>query len=392
MINMSVRVLYILFIVIFLSCKSTRFNVDNSINYCLNQTKKTIELLPSDSIKIPRSVHKDSSNWKCVNYKDWTSGFWPGILWYAYEYSHDSSYKNAADKYSNELNPLVYKSAYSHDLGFKMYCSFGNGFRITQNESYKKKLLVTADTLATLYNPKVGTILSWPVYVKQFGPHNTIMDNMMNLELLFWAAKNGGGDELYNIAVNHATKTANNHFRDDYTCYHVMLYDTVTGKKIKGVTHQGYNDSSTWARGQAWAIYGFTMCFRETKNPLFLTTAEKAADTYLHILPSDLIPNWDFNAPDEHIKDVSALCITASALLELSELISDKAKSKMYRKKAETMLYNISNKKFQSRNINSSFLLHSTGNKPAGIEIDASIIYADYYYLEALLRLKKLQK
>ena len=388
---MSVRVLYILFIVIFLSCKSSRFNVDNSINYCLNQTKKTIELLPNDSANIPRSIHKDSSNWKCVNYKDWTSGFWPGILWYAYEYSHDSSYKNAADKYSNELNPLVYKSAYSHDLGFKMYCSFGNGFRITQNESYKKKLLVTADTLATLYNPKVGTILSWPAYVKQFGPHNTIMDNMMNLELLFWAAKNGGGDELYNIAVNHATKTANNHFRDDYTCYHVMLYDTVTGKKIKGVTHQGYSDSSTWARGQAWAIYGFTMCFRETKNPLFLTTAEKAADTYLHILPSDLIPNWDFNAPDEHIKDVSALCITASALLELSELISDKTKSKMYRKKAETMLYNISNKKFQSRDINSSFLLHSTGNKPAGIEIDASIIYTDYYYLEALLRLKKLQ-
>jgi len=241
-----------------------------------------------------------------------------------------------------------------------------------------------------LYNPKVETILSWPIYVKEFGPHNTIIDNMMNLELLFWASKNGGSKNLYDIAVKHATTTMNNHFRKDYSCYHVVLYDSATGKKIKGVTHQGFNDSSMWARGQSWAIYGFTMCFRETSDPKFLDFAQKVADIYLKNLPQDLIPKWDFNAPANAPKDASAACITASALIELSSYVSDKEMAAMYLKKAQKMLENLSTARYQSRKKNSAFLLHSTGNKPANIEIDASIIYTDYYYLEALLRLKKL--
>jgi len=254
-----------------------------------------------------------------------------------------------------------------------------------------------ADTLSKLFNPKVGTILSWPRSVPGVDwplRHNTIMDNMINLELLFWASKNGGSKNLYNIAVKHAETTMENHFRSDYTSYHVVVYDTATGKKIKGITHQGYSDSSMWARGQSWAIYGFTMLYRETKDDKFLDFAQKVTNVYLKDLPEDLIPYWDLNAPNipNEPKDASAACVVASALLELSTFIADKTKANEYRSKAEKMLAILSSEKYQSRNINNAFLLHSTGHKPNGGEIDASIIYADYYYEEALLRLKKLQE
>jgi unsaturated chondroitin disaccharide hydrolase len=211
--------------------------------------------------------------------------------------------------------------------------------------------------------------------------------------MLFWASKNGGPHRLYDIAVKHAETTMKNHFRPDYSSYHVVVYDTITGKKIKGVTHQGYADNSMWARGQSWAIYGFTMCYRETKKPEFLTFAQKVADRYLRDLPSDLIPYWDFNAPDipSAPKDASAAGVTASALLELSTFVKDPKKAAMYRGKAKQMLTNLSSSKYQSRDQNSAFLLHSTGHKPAGNEIDASIIYADYYYIEGLMRLQKLE-
>jgi len=299
--------------------------------------------------------------------------------------------------FSQSLFPLADTAAIDHDLGFQTYCSIGNAYRLTGDAVYKKVLLKAADTLATLFNPKVGTILSWPRKVPGVDwpkRHNTIMDNMINLELLFWAAKNGGDKRLYDMAVTHATTTMKNQFRPDYTSYHVVVYDTATGKKVKGITHQGYSDASMWARGQSWAIYGFTMVYRETKDKMFLHFVQKVTDVYLKKLPADLIPYWDFNDPGipNAPKDASAAAVTASALLELSTFVMDKTKAKIYRKKAEQMLVSLSSNRYQSRNTNNAFLLHSTGHKPNGGEIDASIIYSDYYYIEALLRLKKLQE
>jgi len=218
-----------------------------------------------------------------------------------------------------------------------------------------------------------------------------IIDNMMNLELLFWAAKNGGGKRLYDIAVTHAETTMKNHFRPDYSAYHVVVYDTVTGKKIKGVTHQGYNDNSMWARGQSWAIYGFTMCYRETGKAEFLDFAQKVTDIYLKRLPSDHIPYYDFDDPGipNVSRDASAAAITASALLELSTYVKKPAKAAYYRSQAIAMLTELSSPKYQSHDVNDAFLLHSTGARNS--EIDASIIYADYYYIEALTRLKNLR-
>ncbi len=366
----------------------------SALQYCVTQANKTADSI-TDYARIPRSIAAGKTEWRTVDYHDWTSGFWPGIEWYLYEYTKDTIWKTRADKTQSRLASLVDSSAIDHDIGFVMDGSYGNGYRLTGNAAYKQILLRAADTLARLFNPKVGTILSWPRAVPGNDwplRHNTIMDNMINLELLFWAAKNGGNKKLYDMAVSHATVTMNNHFRPDYSSYHVVVYDTATGKKVKGITHQGYSDSSMWARGQSWAIYGYTMVYRETKNPKFLDFAQKVTDVYLQRLPNDLIPYWDFNAPDipNAPRDASAACVVASALLELSTFVQDTAKANNYREKAMAMLKELSGNNYQSREKNNAFLLHSTGHKPAGGEIDASIIYADYYYIEALLRAKKL--
>jgi unsaturated chondroitin disaccharide hydrolase len=370
------------------------FNPDLQLEYCAEQAVKTLKVIP-ETDSLPRSIIPSTNRWRYTDYKDWTSGFWPGTLWYMYEFTKDKELEKAADHYTEYLTPLSVSPATDHDLGFQVMCSFGNGYRLTKNPEYKKVLLRTADTLATLFNPKVGTILSWPRDVPnmEWPQHNTIMDNMINLELLFWASKNGGDKRLYDMAVSHADVTMKNHFRPDYTSYHVVVYDRETGKKIKGVTHQGYDDASMWARGQAWAIYGYTMVYRETHDPKFLDFAHKVTRVYLDRLPKDNIPYWDFNAPDipSAPRDASAAAVVASALIELADFTTDTALCKEYRTKAEAMLKELS-VHYQSHNTNSAFLLHSTGHKPAGGEIDTAINYADYYYAEALLRLKKLKE
>jgi len=368
------------------------FDIDKNLDYCVKQATKTLALIPKDSV-FPRNVKSKETDWRFVPVKDWTSGFWPGTLWYLYEHTKDEKWKKEADKFSRYLIPLSMTKANDHDLGFQMFCSFGNGYRLTNNTEYKDIYLRTADTLATLYNPTVGTILSWPAMVKKEGwPHNTIIDNMINLEMLFQASKTGKNSKLYDLAVTHAEKTMNNHFREDNSTYHVIVYDTITGKKIKGVTHQGFSDESMWARGQAWAIYGFTMVYRETKDEKFLDFAHKVSKVYLDKLPKDFIPFWDFNAPNipNEPKDASASAVVASALIELSNYTNDTDLKNKYLVSAEAMLKELSNK-YQSDKENTSFLLHSTGHHPNGSEIDASIIYADYYYIEALLRLKKVK-
>lgn len=389
-------ILFFAIIIAMLSFQSDvkkNFDIDSNLDYCVVQANKTLVNLP-DNLGIPRNVAPGSKQWKLVEYEDWTSGFWPGILWYLYEYTGDVKWKEKADKYSRFLAPLSMRTATDHDLGFQIYSSFGNGYRLTNNKEYKDIFVRTSDSLAKLYNPKVGTILSWPGMVQKMNwPHNTIIDNMINLEMLFEASKNGGSKSLYDIAVKHAQTTMENQFRPDNSVYHVVVYDTITGKKIKGVTHQGYSDTSMWARGQGWAIYGYTMVYRETKDPKFLDFAHKVTKVYLDRLPKDLIPYWDFDVPNltKEPRDASAAALVASGLIELSTYTTDKELAKTYVNKAEGMLAELSTKRYKSGNKNSAFLLHSTGHYPNNSEIDYSIIYADYYYIEALLRLKKLK-
>lgn len=391
-------ILHIVIIVFLTSCSNAKQQKDDytkALDYCVDQATKSASSR-TDSLRVPRSIAKGKKQWSLVDRHDWTSGFWPGIEWYLYEYTKDEKWEQRAEQSQRILAPLIDSSAIDHDIGFVIYSSYGNGYRLTNDADYKTILLRAADTLARLYNPKVGTILSWPRQVAGVDwplRHNTIMDNMINLELLFWAAKNGGRKSLYGIAVSHAITTMKNQFRPDYSSYHVVIYDTATGKRVKAITHQGYSDSSMWARGQAWAIYGYTMVYRETKDEKFLDFAQKVTDVYLNHLPKDLIPYWDFDDPaiPNAPKDASAACIVASALLELSTFVKDGSKAEFYRQKAEAMLKELA-AHYQSGDMNDAFLLHSTGHKPAGVEIDASLIYADYYYLQALLRAEKLKQ
>ncbi|NME68782.1 glycoside hydrolase family 88 protein [Flammeovirga aprica] len=373
---------------------SDSFNIDAQLDYCLAQAEKTLALVPADSL-FPRTINKGSKEWRYVPVEDWTSGFFPGTLWYLYEYSKDKKWLTAADKYSRFLSPLATRPPLDHDIGFQMFCSFGNGYRLTGNEEYKDLIMNSSKQLITLYNPNVGTILSWPRDVPnmEWPQHNTIMDNMMNLEMLLWSAQNGGDAAFREVAVNHADVTMENHFRDDFTSYHVVIYDRENGQKIKGVTHQGYADDSMWARGQSWAIYGYTMMYRMTSDEKYLKFAQQVSDVYLSRLPEDLIPFWDFSAPDipNAPRDASAAAVTASALLELGGYVGGE-KGKRYINLTEKMIIELSSERYQSRDSNSAFLSHSTGHHPAGSEIDASINYADYYYVEALVRLKKLQE
>jgi unsaturated chondroitin disaccharide hydrolase len=333
----------------------------------------------------------DSFTLKLVSSKDWTSGFFPGELWYLYEYTNNNKWKTEAEKFTAGMEREKTNGG-THDMGFKINSSFGNGYRLTGDPHYREVIIQSAKTLATRFNSKVGSIRSWDHHKEQWA-YPVIIDNMMNLELLFEAAKLSGDRSLYNIAVSHANTTMKNHYRPDYSSYHVVDYDTATGHVRQKQTAQGYADGSAWARGQAWGLYGFTMCYRETKDNAYLNRAEHIAEFILHHpnLPADLVPYWDFNAPNipNEPRDASAAAIMGSALYELSTY-SNKA---AYRKTADKIMKSlIDHYRAKTGEDKGFLLLHSTGAKPAKSEVDVPIIYADYYYLEALLRIKKLKE
>lgn len=340
----------------------------------------------------PRNSEPDGTL-NLVPSKDWTSGFFPGELWFLYEYTQNNFWKKKAQQHTDILEKEKMNGS-THDMGFKVYCSFGNGYRLTQDEHYKEVLLQSARTLAMRFKPAAGIIRSWD--------HSTakwvcpvIIDNMMNLELLFWATKESKDSTFYRIAVDHARTTMKHHFRPDFSSYHVIDYDTITGQVLKKNTHQGFADESAWSRGQAWALYGYTMCYRETRLPEFLEQAQNI-EKYLFThpnMPEDLIPYWDFDAPGipDEPRDVSAATVIASALYELS--LYDPEKGERYRSNADKIIENLTKHYRATLKKNNGFLLlHSTGTKPTNTEVDVPIVYADYYFIEALMRKNKLEK
>lgn len=340
----------------------------------------------------PRNSEPDGTL-NLVPSKDWTSGFFPGELWFLYEYTQNNFWKKKAQQHTDILEKEKMNGS-THDMGFKVYCSFGNGYRLTQDEHYKEVLLQSARTLATRFKPAAGIIRSWDhSTAKWLCP--VIIDNMMNLELLFWATKESKDSTFYRIAVDHARTTMKHHFRPDFSSYHVIDYDTITGQVLKKNTHQGFADESAWSRGQAWALYGYTMCYRETRLPEFLEQAQNI-EKYLFThpnMPEDLIPYWDFDAPGipDEPRDVSAATVIASALYELS--LYDLEKGERYRSNADKIIENLT-KHYRAtlKKDNGFLLLHSTGTKPTNTEVDVPIVYADYYFIEALMRKNKLEK
>ena len=356
------------------------------------QTKVMLTDIPAAKGTKPELVSPrtlDKGELKLVPSKDWTSGFLPGELWFLYEYTGKPEWKSAAETYTANIENEKWNGG-THDMGFKVYCSFGTGYRLTKDPHYKEVIIQAAKTLSTRFNPKIGSLKSWDNRSKWGFP--VIIDNMMNLELLFAATRLTGDSSFYKIAVTHARTAMKNHFRKDYSSYHVVDYDTVTGQVASRVTHQGYADESAWTRGQAWGLYGYTMCYRETKNKAFLEQADHIAAFILHNpnMPADMVPYWDFNAPNipNEPRDASAAAVMASGLYELSGYSKNGA---AYRQAADKILQSLTKSYRSPIGENHGFiLLHSTGSKPSDSEVDVPLSYADYYYLEALLRYKKL--
>ncbi len=338
----------------------------------------------------PKTVYKNKIEY--IPEDNWASGFFPGSMWYMYELTKKDSWKKLGGKYLEELDSVKFYN--HHDIGLIVGCSFGNAYRLTQNPAYKEVIIEAARTLITRYRPAAGVIQAWDEnrgWQSAYGWMCPVtIDAMMNLELLFGASKLARDSTFRHIAVQHADATMKNHYREDNSCYHVVDYDKLVGGVRRKTTSQGFSTESSWARGQAWGLYGFTVCYRETKDPRYLKMAEKIVD-YLFShknMPADLVPYWDFDAPDipHEPRDASAAAIIASALYDLSIY------KPVYRKTADKILETLSGPSYRAIvGTNGNFILmHSVGSVPHSAEIDVPLNYADYYFLEALQRKKNL--
>jgi len=381
--------------------------VESNIEYAAAQTRGMLDNLgPATIENYPRT--RASGKLQVSWSGDWTSGFFPGLLWYLYELTGDSLWKEKAVEWTTPLEPQQNLKDH-HDIGFIMYCSFGNAERLASEPPYKNILVQSAKSLCSRYNDTIQAIESWN-YRKAWNGNEwffpVIIDNMMNLELLCYASKVTGDPMYKDVAIRHADTTLKNHFRDDYSSYHVVNYDEKTGNAVNRQTCQGFSDNSTWARGQAWAIYGYTMMFRETLKEEYLEAAKKLTDYYVNHLESDHIPLWDFNAgqkgyvPDGKSyarnfignttgpRDASAAAIVCSALFELGEMTNDRH----YTEWAVKMLKSLASPAYRAElGTNANFLImHCTGSIPHQTEIDQPLVYADYYFMEALARYKRL--
>lgn len=366
--------------------------IERGLDVATQQALLMAKSLEDQEGRFPKTIKPDGTL-ETGGYSWWCSGFFPGELWYLYENNPTPELKKYAELYTARVEPAK-NLTNTHDLGFMLYCSFGNGLRITGNPAYKDILITGAHSLATRYNPTICAIKSWD-FNRDVWQYPVIIDNMMNLELFTWTARTTGDEQFNEMANSHAQTTMRHHFRPDFSSYHVISYDTITGQPHAKHTHQGYAHESAWARGQAWALYGYTVMARETGNPAYLEQAENIARFVMNHpnLPEDKVPYWDFNAPDipNVPRDASAAAIMSSALLELSQL-NTSAFGKQCFSLAEQMLRSLSSPAYLAEvGDNHHFILmHSTGHLPGNSEVDVPLSYADYYYVEALMRLKNI--
>lgn len=373
-----------------------------AIENAYEQMSLQIKNIERDTTKVknPVTTGRNRFSTSYCNYLDWRSGFFPGSVWYLYELTGEQSLLPLAVKYTEAIEKAKYLTNH-HDIGFIINCSFGNGRRFFNSQKYDAVLVQAAKSLCHRFRPKAGIIQSWDTNDNSWQSKRgwkcpVIIDNMMNLELLFEATKISGDSTFYNVAVSHADRTLAEHFRSDGSCYHVIDYDDATGEVLHRHTAQGYSHESAWSRGQAWAIYGFAMCYRETGDRRYLNQALKTFEFMKNHpnMPSDLIPYWDMNAPDipDEPRDASSAAVIASALYEISSLPVDNPSS--YKDYADRIMTSLASDEYTARpGQNGRFILkQSTGSLPHNSEIDVPLNYADYYYLEALKRKRDLEK
>ena len=363
--------------------------IERGLKTATDQALLMAKELENQEGKLPKSM-KDGKL-ETSDYSWWCSGFFPGELWYLYEANPTPELKRYAELYTARVEKAK-TITNNHDVGFMLNCSYGNGYRLTGNPKYKEVMIEGAHSLATRYNPQLGLMRSWDSD-KQKWQYAVIIDNMMNLEFLMWAGRATGDSTFTQMAISHADKTMANHFRPDYSSYHVVSYDTLTAQPHIKQTHQGYADESAWVRGQAWALYGYTMMYREAKKQAYLEQANHIAQFLMNHpnMPADKIPYWDFDCPDipHTVRDASAAAIMASALIELSQFNPNDF-GKQCLNFAEQQIRSLTSPAYLATpGTNANFaIMHCTGHLPGNSEVDVPLSYADYYYVEALLRLR----
>jgi hypothetical protein len=395
---------YVFLLALTVGCLNLRNNNDqeplenvirNALNFSAEQSLLMAVSLENKGGILPKTTNRFGEFETCKA-DWWVSGFFPGVLWYLYEYTDDLKFKKSAHEYSMRLAGQQYVTT-THDLGFIIFCSFGNAYRLTNDSLYLDIIETASKSLVTRFRETTGCIRSWDHdnWNMQW-QYPVIIDNMMNLEILLWSAQQFNNSKFSDVAISHANTTMKNHFRPDNSSYHVLSYDTITGQVLHKHTAQGYNNESSWARGQAWGLYGYTMMFRFTKDSSYLDQAKKIARFILDHsrLPADKIPYWDFDAPNipDCYRDASAGAIICSALIELSEYVGNET-GKEFLSVAETQIRTLNSPHYRNAlGNNGNFILkHSVGHLPNNSEVDVPLTYADYYFVEALMRFRKLK-
>lgn len=364
--------------------------VERGLRRATNQSLLLADALKERQDALPRTFEKGAV--QTIRYDHWVSGFFPGVLWLLYENAGNQQLRQLAEMYTDRVEPAK-RVTNTHDLGFMLYCSFGQGYRLTGNRHYLDVIKEGTQSLLTRWNDRLGVIKSWESGPKWQYP--VIIDNMMNLEKLCFMTRETGDRRYERIAERHANTTMKNHFREDYSTYHVVSYDTITGQPHAKNTHQGYADGSSWARGQAWGLYGYTMMYRETLNPRYLHQAQQIGKFLMNHprLPEDKVPYWDYDAPDipNAKRDASAAAIMASALIELSQLDPSEL-APQWLALAKKQLRTLSAPEYLAKEgEQGGFIIkHGVGFHRAGAEVDVPLTYGDYYYVEALMRMKQL--
>jgi unsaturated chondroitin disaccharide hydrolase len=397
MVIMRNLIYFFVLLLMVVSCKKTdpmQEVISKSFEVIESQAVGMAEYLEDKEGRLPRSYVKEKDEIITSDSKWWCSGFFPGVLWYLYEYTGEAKHREFAEEYSARVEEEKYNT-YDHDIGFQIYCSFGNGYRLTGREDYREVLIVAGNSALERYNPDLGVIRSWDSNPQKW-QYPVIIDNMMNLELLMWNFDHTMEQKFRDVAVSHADKTLEHHFRPDNSSYHVVSYDTITGLPHVKQTHQGAFDESIWSRGNVWGLYGYVVMYRETNLERYLDQATAIANLLIDHpnMPEDGIPYWDYLSPEipDALRDASAGAIMASALIELSTLTEGDLSQK-YLSMAEKQLTSLASPEYLAEpGTNGFFVLkRSVGHLPGNSEVDVPLTYADYYFVEALLRYKTLK-
>lgn len=388
------RTVFVSIIILAASCCKGGFVAEN-VKFASAQLDGAIAgteeyIATSGKFGAPVSLRPDGT----VHYADyhaWQGGFFQGSLWYLYELTGDEKYAETAQRYTENISGVQYVTN-NHDVGFICMSSFGNGMRL-KGLDYKDVIVQTANSLMTRYREAPGLIQSWAESADRWCP--VIVDNMMNLELLFKATELTGDPRYHDVAVSHADRTLKEHFRPDGSAWHVVDYDHATGEVRKKETHQGWSDDSIWSRGQAWAIYGYAMAYRCTGDRRYIEQSLKTFDMMRNhpSMPDDCVPYWDMCCPDipNTCRDASSAAIMASALYEISTMDVDNPAQ--YKEYADRIMESLASPAYRAElGANGWFILmHSVGSMPHNSEVDVPLNYADYYFLEALKRKRDIE-